>query len=57
MSLQQEDRDLIMSLVGSVQALTSSVGQLVGTVGELVAQGVPEPEPEPTRGTGALDDD
>lgn len=57
MHLHQDDRDLIMSLVGSVQALTSSVGQLVAMVGELVAQGASEPEPEPTGGTGALDDD
>jgi len=57
MSLEQEDRELVMSLVKSVNALTSSVGQLIGLVADLLAEREGDtPEPDPATSNG-LDDD
>lgn len=38
MSLEQEDRQLILGLASSVTALTRMVGELVSLVGDLLAE-------------------
>ncbi|GAB3388162.1 hypothetical protein [Lysobacter fragariae] len=59
MSLQQEDRDLLIALIDSNRALTNSVAQLTACVADLMADRADKEDADqkPQGHGGGLDDE